>query len=277
MSWQSEPTLKRNADPVSNATRTEPKNTLEEKETNADIPKPILESHGYCVTCDSDATFVSLHPWLRDNFKCQNCGSIPRERAIMLTIERFFPNWRVLAIHESSPGGRGASLKLSKQCKDYIGTHFFPGFPPGEIHKGWRCENLEDQTFPDESFDLIVTQDVMEHIPNPEKAFAEIARTLKPGGAHIFTVPIVRKDQPSQIRAELDENGEVRHLLPEQYHGNPVDQKGSLVTRDWGYDICTFIQNHSGLLTTMVHFDDLEHGIRAELIEVLVSRKLSSC
>ena len=112
---------------------------------------------------------------------------------------------------------------------------------PGETHaSGWRCENLEALSFADAAFDLVVTQDVMEHMFDPAKAFAEIARTLKPGGAHVFTVPIVRKDQPTQVRARRDDQGTVRHLLPETYHGNPIDEKGSLVKVDWGYDISSF-------------------------------------
>ena len=237
--------------------------------------EPVLSAKGYCVTCDSNVTFESFHPWLRDHFLCSNCRSIPRERALMLAIERFFPSWREFRVHESSPCGRGASVKLRKECREYIGSHFFPDVPPGETHaSGWRCENLEALSFPDESFDMVVTQDVMEHILDPAKAFAEIARTLKPGGSHVFTVPIVRKEKASQVRAVRHPNGQVEHLLPENYHGNPIDANGSLVTIDWGYDIVPFIEAHSGLLTTLVYFDDLAHGIRAELIEVLISRKL---
>ena len=139
---------------------------------------------------------------------------------------------------------------------------------------GWRNEDLENQTFADETFDLVISQDVMEHIFNPEKAFSEIARTLKPGGAHIFTVPIVNKQKPSRVRATLEVNGEINYLEEAQYHGNPVNPKGSLVTRDWGYDICNFILKHSGLYTTIAYIDDISLGIRAEYIEVLISRKI---
>ena len=48
--------------------------------------------------------------------------------------------------------------------------------------QGVRCENLEELTFPDESIDLHISQDVMEHVFQPKRAFAEIARTLRPGG-----------------------------------------------------------------------------------------------
>lgn len=250
--------------------------TTEVRQTPAEenSQEPILTVEGYCVTCESNVTFVSYDKWLRDHFICPVCKSIPRERALMLTIERFFPHWRDLRIHESSPGGRGASVKLHRQCPQYLGSHFFPDVPLGATHaSGWRCEDLEALTFPDASFDLVLTQDVMEHILDPAKAFCEIARTLKPGGAHVFTVPLVQKERPTRIRARREPTGEITHILPPTYHGNPIDQKGSLVTTDWGYDIADFIQLHSGLCTTIVYFDDLSHGIRADLIEVLISRK----
>lgn len=237
--------------------------------------KPVLQNLGHCVTCDRDVTFTAYETWLRDHYLCSNCGSIPRERALMLTIERFYPAWKTLAIHESSPAGRGASLKLKQHCQQYVGSHFFPDVPLGETYNGWRNENLEAQTFENESFDLMITQDVMEHIFNPDRAFAEIARTLKPGGAHICTVPLVRKHEPSQVRAKRPDDGEIEYLFPAEYHGNPIDNQGSLVTMHWGYDICESIQKASGLQTTIVFIDDLHHGIRAEYIEVLVSRKLS--
>jgi hypothetical protein len=44
----------------------------------------------------------------------------------------------------------------------------------------------------------------------------------------------------------------------------------------WGYDICEFIFKASGLYTTIVYIDDLSRGIRAELIEVLVSKKMGA-
>lgn len=39
--------------------------------------------------------------------------------------------------------------------------------------------------FPDESFDLVTSYMVMEHVPEPARFFAEIARVLKPGGLYI--------------------------------------------------------------------------------------------
>jgi SAM-dependent methyltransferase len=194
----------------------------------------------------------------------------------MWCVEHFYPNWRELMIHECSPVERGASVKLARQGKQYLGTQFFRDFPRGQTHpSGYRCEDLEKQTFADQTFDLVISQDVLEHVLDPAHAFREIARTLKDGGAHIFTTPLVNKNSASQVRARMDDSGIVVHLFPPEYHSNPVDAKGSLVTIHWGYDIADFILRWSGLLTTLVYIDDLSRGIRAEYIEVLVSRKLS--
>ncbi len=234
-----------------------------------------FSNEGYCVTCDSETTFSSSNEWLRDYYICNRCDSIPRERALMFCIERYYPNWRELHVHESSPAPRGASEKLKKHCAHYVPSHFFSDHPLGEIHqRGYSNENLEDQTFPDESFDLVISQDVMEHIFDPARAFAEIARTLKPGGAHIFSVPLINKEKPSEICAVRDDKGNITYLREPEYHGNPIDDKGSLVTMHWGYDICDLIFKNGGLFTTINYIDNLSLGIRAEYIEILVSRKI---
>ncbi|NTU57209.1 MAG: class I SAM-dependent methyltransferase, partial [Anaerolineales bacterium] len=192
---------------------------------------------------------------------------------LMLTIETYFPNWRNSTIHESSPSNRGASKRLSQECSQYIPSQFFPDQKPGSIVGKFRCENLESLTFADESIDLHVTQDVLEHVFHPSKVFREIARTLKPGGAHIFTVPLVNKYNPSKLRAQLSDDGQISHLEPPVYHGNPISSAGSLVTVDWGFDICQHIFESSGLFTHLIHIDDLSKGIRAEYIEVLITVK----
>ena len=195
----------------------------------------------------------------------------------MTAIKMFYPEWRSLQVHESSPCGRGVSVKMKTECPGYTESQFYPAFPRGAIHpQGFRCEDLEDLTFPSRVFDLVITQDVMEHVLNPTRAFAEIARTLKRGGAHIFTVPLVNKARNSEVRAKRNSEGSIVYLQPPEYHENPVSSEGSLVSTYWGYDISEFIFKASGLYTTIVYIDDLSRGIQAELIEVLVSKKFGS-
>jgi SAM-dependent methyltransferase len=174
----------------------------------------------------------------------------------MVALELFYPAWRSLKVHESSPCGRGVSVKLRSECPGYVASQFYPEFPGGTIHPhGFRCEDLESLSFGNEAFDLVITQDVMEHVLDPTRAFAKIARTLKPGGAHIFTVPLVNKARASEVRAKRDSDGSVVYLQPPEYHENPVSSKGSLVSTYWGYDICEFIFQASGLYTTVIYID----------------------
>ncbi len=233
----------------------------------------IFRNEGFCPICSSETVFLAEDSWLRDSYFCTKCGSIPRERALMRVIESFFPSWRDLVIHETSPGNRGASTKLTNECKNYIPSHYFPDVALGNFKNGMRCENLELLSFLDEAVNIHVSQDVMEHVFSPERAFSEIGRTLKPGGAHIFTVPIVNKYKPTHQRAAMSEKGIVEHLDSPQYHGNPIDANGSLVTFDWGYDICQKIFDASNLFTHVIQIDDLRNGIRAEYIDVLVTIK----
>ena len=125
-------------------------------------------------------------------------------------------------------------------------------------------------TFGDGSFDLVITQDVFEHVLNPALAFREIARILKPGGAHIFTVPLYRGQQ-TVIRA-ADKGNEIQFLQEPMYHGNPVDKKGSLVVTDWGDDMGDFIRASSGLETEIFTFHEPALGLEAEFLDVFVSR-----
>jgi SAM-dependent methyltransferase len=236
----------------------------------------VLQCAGHCPICEGQRTFTARQPWLRDHLLCSGCGSIPRERAVMACIQEFVPEWRSKRIHESSPGGRGASIKLHAEAKRYEGSQFYPKLPLGSTTpSGWRNEDLERLGLPDASVDLFVTQDVLEHVFDADAVFREIARVLAPGGMHIASVPLVNKAKPTEQAALRRADGSVEHLRTPEYHGNPVDDAGSLVTWRWGYDIASRVLTTSGLHPLLVRIDDLSRGIRAEYIEILVAIKPS--
>jgi SAM-dependent methyltransferase len=138
-----------------------------------------------------------------------------------------FPDWRHLAIHESSPAARGISTKLQRECERYVASHYFPNAPWGSTVYGFRNENLENQTFVDESFNIVLTLDVMEHVNDPEQVVKEVARTIRPGGAYIFTTPTYKGEVTTVRRARYRLDGSVEHLVtPAEYHGNPISEQG---------------------------------------------------
>jgi SAM-dependent methyltransferase len=155
----------------------------------------------------------------------------------------------------------------------YVATQFFPGVALGSIHNGIRCEDLERQTFPAESFDLVVTQDVMEHVFHPEKAYNEIYRTLRPGGYHIHTTPIYKSNVATQQKAKLKSNGSIEYLADPEYHGNPISGEGALVTFHYGYDLADLIVKWTSFDVEIKRFSDRTHGVIAEFTEVIICSK----
>lgn len=232
----------------------------------------IKMRHGYCPCCESNVEFSSKHIWLRDHYLCSNCNCIPRERHLTFIIEQILPNWKELSIHESSPGNRGTSIKLRNNCKDYIGSHYYPNSDK-EYIDGFKNIDLHNQNFEDECFDLVITQDVFEHLPYPEIAIKEVARTLKKGGYFISTIPLVNKFKPTQQWAELVD-GELKFFYEPDYHGNPIDPKGSPVFWHYGYSIASNFIEWSGMETIIVNNIIPELGIEAELLEVIICRKV---
>lgn len=49
--------------------------------------------------------------------------------------------------------------------------------------------SVYDIQFPDNSFDVVVHADVIEHLENPQKAVSEFARVLKPAGVALVSTP----------------------------------------------------------------------------------------
>ena len=56
--------------------------------------------------------------------------------------------------------------------------------------------NFEEIPFPDETFDVVWSQDAILHSGNRERVVTEVARVLKPGGEFIFTDPMQSDDCP---------------------------------------------------------------------------------
>jgi SAM-dependent methyltransferase len=228
---------------------------------------------GFCPVCSEPTTFVSTDPWFRDHLRCDRCGSIPRERAVALVLRSVAHDWRNMRVHECSPGGRGISAKIARECAAYIGTNYNPNFPLGAQVDQFRNENFENQTFPDAQFDLVLSLDVTEHLFNPAAAYRETFRTLKRGGTYVHTFPIDKWQTEAAVACAELHAGEIRHLREPEYHGNPIDERGSLVTFRYGYEIYQRIQEWAEFDVSIIRFSDRTHGILGEYTDVVVCRK----
>ncbi len=136
-----------------------------------------------------------------------------------------FDNFRIL---EAASCGHIHDILINSSS--YTGFEFIDNTPPGEFRDGVLCNDLQNLSFPDNDFDLIITQDVMEHVEIPQKAFSEINRVLKKGGYHIFTVPL------HEGRKSLSRKG-----LYGVYHSDYLRNSGAFVYTDWGDDIIDIV------------------------------------
>jgi hypothetical protein len=102
---------------------------------------------------------------------------------------------------------------------------------------GIRNESFTRLSFEAESFDYILSFDVLEHIPEYRKAILECYRCLKPKGVFYFSVPFVTSSEKNIVRAFYSETGDLVHLFPPEYHGNPIDSAGCLCFYHFGWEL----------------------------------------
>ena len=108
-------------------------------------------------------------------------------------------------------------------------SDFHPGAAPGEVVDGVRSEDLTRLTYPDATFDLVLTSESLEHVPDLDAALSEIKRVLKPGGRHIFTVPLLPGVERTYPRAIVRSDGTIEDVAPRICHPGG----------DWGYPVFT--------------------------------------
>jgi SAM-dependent methyltransferase len=102
----------------------------------------------------------------------------------------------------------GAGLDISLEAVNYAGRL--------AAHKGvaaradFRVGDVTRLPYEDESLDLVIASEIIEHMPDPEGVVEEITRVLKPGGRLILTMP-VESHTPAHIHA-LDGREDLRAL-----------------------------------------------------------------
>ncbi len=217
------------------------KNLVEEEETYT-IP-------GYCKVCESDSNFLVDYlyacqnngtkiPNWRERLVCPKCGLNNRMRAaihLLKTVTKPKPDARIYISEQTTQ----LYQYFLKYYPNTVGSEYLgEKYKPGEINEsGIRNENFTNLTFLDKEFDLILSFEVFEHIPDFITAFSESLRVLKPGGYLIFTVPFITNSKSNLVRAVIT-NGIVEHIHPPEYHGDPVNSsEGCLCYYHFGWEV----------------------------------------
>lgn len=202
----------------------------------------------FCSLCGYDGTFTRFHPdsSLRET-RCPACGSGRRNRDVVRVLLRVahldetiplcrqvygLRHLRIFELQAAGPVHAVLNTLPHYHCSEYL-----PAVAPGNRNDaGVLCQDATALTYADGLFDVVISQDILEHIDNAQAAFLEINRVLRRGGTHIFTVP-VQEGSLTRRRARRALGGEVEYLLPPVYHGDPLNPSGALVWWDYGDDL----------------------------------------
>jgi len=258
----------------------------EEAIASAHADDESYELPGYCRVCERKSDFlidrqcgafevagVWVPNW-RERMVCPSCGLNNRQRMMAYIARQVVGSYRdrrpeVYLMEQVTSIYHWMTTSVPQAS--YTGSEYLgEDVPSGKVIKDIRHEDVECLSFTDNSFDLIISNDVLEHVVNPYKSLEEACRVLRPGGQLLMTVPFHMDKESSERRAEIV-NGRLEHLLPEVYHGNPVSDDGSLVFTDFGWDFLQEIRDAGFVKAEMCfywsevygHLGASQHYIRA--------------
>lgn len=228
---------------------------------------------GQCNVCGKKTHFFyqDVALW-RESLNCEHCRTTSRYRSITqgvlraiseLTGNKAFSlatlprtNKKKLRVYDTQPPFyyEPCAYPLPDLLKatgwiEVELSQYKPKRPMGKVlAKGVTNQNLECLTFADESLDIVITSDVMEHVLLDDRAHREIYRVLKPSGIYIFTVPHNRAWGETLIRVQItdpDDPSKDVHLLEPEYHGDTNSDEGACVLayRTYGKDVETQLEN----------------------------------
>ena len=155
----------------------------------------------------------------QQGLQCTRCGSNLRSMTLASAIMNhykyigLFPDFckadmSVLEVNEA-----GTLSRFVTRFKKYE----FAAYP--EV-------DMQDMKYSDESFDIVVHSDTLEHVPDSGLALSECRRVLRTGGIIAYTVPVVYGRMTRKCTPDL-----------KSYHGNPrTRDEDFLVIREYGAD-----------------------------------------
>jgi hypothetical protein len=103
-----------------------------------------------------------------------------------------------------------------------------------------RSEDLTRLTYASSAFDLVLTSETLEHVPDLAAALRELRRVLVPGGLHVFTVPVLPGVARSFARSIVRPDGSIEERATRICH--PGGDAGYPVFTEFGADLPALVE-----------------------------------
>lgn len=145
----------------------------------------------HCTICNSKyREFGPFGKKKRKNAKCHNCGSLERHRLVWEYIQdRKLINKPMRLLH-FAPEKVFYGIFSEMPEIDYFPCDLYPNIYDYNGKTKVRKADITNIPFPNDHFDFILCNHVLEHIPDDALAMSELYRVMKPNGMGIFQVPI---------------------------------------------------------------------------------------
>jgi SAM-dependent methyltransferase len=150
----------------------------------------------FCIICWwSGESF--LGPVHSERAICPRCGSIARDRFLFFCFVGRNPSSRYRVLETSPRLGKGYQRAM-RRWFDYRASDFDQRLHRSDIELDLQNIHLESG-----SVDILLTQHVLEHVPDTDRALEEIHRVLAPEGAMYLQVPILQGATARPTEPEL--------------------------------------------------------------------------
>lgn len=179
---------------------------------------------------------------------CPNCLSNARERLVIAMLQHHVNILNKKILHLSPEKNVYQFLKSKSEV---ITSDLSPGFYKN-IDKQIKKEDATAFSFADQSFDVVIANHVLEHIPDDLKAMSEIYRVLKKGGSAILQVPYSETisetieepliDNPAKQSALFGQKDHVRIYQLNDYIRR-LEQSGFIVSKISYKELSAFHQH----------------------------------
>jgi SAM-dependent methyltransferase len=120
-----------------------------------------------------------------ENVYCPSCMSRNRERLVKIVLQEFVDIRNKKILHFSPEKNLYHHIKPMASVTT---VDISPGFYKN-IDRFITHADATDLQFPDKTFDILIANHILEHIPEDLKAMKELYRVLKDGGVAVLQVP----------------------------------------------------------------------------------------